>query len=426
LIQIVLGLGFGDEGKGSITDWLVRQSGSRLVVRYNGGPQAAHHVVTPDGRSHCFSQLGAGSFVAEVGTLLSRFVAVDPLALERECTVFRHSGGPDLAGRVAMDERCVVVTPYHRAANRLEERSRGDSRHGSTGRGVGQAVLDARDRLAPIVYARVLSSPRRARRVLEQLRLTKLDIAEQHGAVDSPELETLRDRTLSAQLAERYAAAVTPLEVLEASAAAARLRAHSRAVFEGAQGVLLDPDLGFFPHVTPTRTTVANAVALLAEAGYEGPIQRIGVLRAYSTRHGEGPLPTYDSTWSTSLPESDNSDDGWQGDFRRGPFDAVLARYALAAVGGVDQLALTCVDRLRELDRPTMCTAYQGIGPTAWDDLPLPADRTQQCELTALLRRAQPELRPLGGQPVAAIERRLERKVDIVSSGPSAADKSLP
>ena len=81
-IHIVVGLGFGDEGKGAITDKLVREHNAHTVVRFNGGPQANHRVVTPEGLDHCFSQFGSGTLVPGVRTVLSRFMIVDPLALE--------------------------------------------------------------------------------------------------------------------------------------------------------------------------------------------------------------------------------------------------------------------------------------------------------------------------------------------------------
>src|SRR5262249_12518219 len=112
-------------------------------------------------------------------------------------------------------------------------------------------------------------------------------------------------------------------------------------LFEGAQGVLLDAERGFFPHVTPSRTTVENALGLIAESGAAGSPRRLGVLRAYATRHGPGPFVTHDAELQARLPEVHNVENPWQGPMRVGWFDAVAARYAMAATGGVDAIALT-------------------------------------------------------------------------------------
>src|SRR5512134_2487875 len=112
MIQVVLGLGFGDEGKGSLVDWLARQARSPpLVVRWNGGPQAAHHVVTDDGRTFCFAQIGAGPFVPGARTHLGPEMAVDPYALRVEAEALARAGVPDAA--VTIDPRAVLVTPWH-------------------------------------------------------------------------------------------------------------------------------------------------------------------------------------------------------------------------------------------------------------------------------------------------------------------------
>ena len=118
---IVIGLGFGDCGKGTIVDHLTRAPGAHTVVRFNGGPQAGHNVVLPDGRHHTFSQFGSGTFVGGVQTLLSRFMLVEPYALLNEANHLVQSGVPDPLDRLWIDKRCAVITPAHQAANRLRE-----------------------------------------------------------------------------------------------------------------------------------------------------------------------------------------------------------------------------------------------------------------------------------------------------------------
>src|SRR5579859_3464997 len=134
---IVAGMAYGDEAKGATVDFLCRDLGAGLVVRYNGGHQAAHNVVTPEGLHHTFSQFGSGSFVPGVRTHLSRFMLINPIAMLEEEEHLSLLEVTDMWARTSVHRECVVVTPYHRAFNRLQEISRGHRAHGSCGLGIG-------------------------------------------------------------------------------------------------------------------------------------------------------------------------------------------------------------------------------------------------------------------------------------------------
>ena len=140
---IVVGLGFGDCGKGTLTDALVRRHDADLVVRHNGGAQAAHAVVLADGRSHVFHQFGSGTFIPGVGTFLSRHMLVNPLTLFWEEQELREVGVTDAFERLVLDRNALVTTPFHMAANRLREYARGEGRHGSCGLGIGETTADS-------------------------------------------------------------------------------------------------------------------------------------------------------------------------------------------------------------------------------------------------------------------------------------------
>src|SRR6185295_18463293 len=135
---VVAGLGFGDEGKGTITEFIAKTIGAKIVVRYNGGAQAAHNVVTPDGRHHTFSQFGSGSLVG-AGTHLSKHVIIEPLALMNERRALLKVGGNT---EISINHDALITTQYHRAANRLREILRKDGRHGSCGMGIGETRHD--------------------------------------------------------------------------------------------------------------------------------------------------------------------------------------------------------------------------------------------------------------------------------------------
>jgi Adenylosuccinate synthetase len=163
---IVVDLGYGDAGKGTIVDWLCARSAQsprgaegapgrpvQAVVRFNGGAQAAHHVLArggeraaglrggqPGGEPHAFAQFGSGTFTPGTRTFLSRFMLVDPLALVAEAEHLERLGVPDPFGLVAVDRDALLTTPYHRAANQAREQARGDGRHGSCGMGIGETA----------------------------------------------------------------------------------------------------------------------------------------------------------------------------------------------------------------------------------------------------------------------------------------------
>jgi len=457
-MQVVTGLGFGDEGKGTLIDALARRAhlaagtkgtgSSVLVVRYNGGPQAAHHVVTDHGQRHCFSQLGSGSLVPGVSTLLSRYMLIEPGALLREAAALASLGVAAPLQALSIDTECVIVTPFHKLVNRIEEELRGSLRHGSCGLGVGQAWLDSRNPSLPTLRLVELADSTALRRKLRYMQLVKIDLAEQ--LLDSrPDLRSLA-RYLEAlkradwvdRLAQTYAIFLRSIGRLDdGTGLAAAVRRGDTLLFEGAQGVLLDAERGFFPYVTPSRTTCENALALLAEAGASQKPLRLGVLRAYATRHGPGPFVTHDAELESRLPELHNGKNPWQGPMRVGWFDAVAGRYAVAVSGGCDAVALTSLDRLSGLPSVRVCVAYRGPAGVLRQLPGSPApSREHQMALTELLSTCQPVYQELPGwsavrsgsslaPQVESFLRFLESAegigapISIVSFGPTAADK---
>jgi adenylosuccinate synthase len=421
-IAIVLGLGFGDEGKGSIVDWLIRREsphGHGVVVRYNGGAQAAHHVVAPDGRTHCFAQLGAGSLVPGTRTHMGARVVIDPLALHIEAAALAQAGVPHALGRVTIDPRAVVVTPWHALTNRLREQLRGPRRHGSTGRGIAEAELDA-ERGLPTVRAGDVANHARLLSALKLVRMTKLDQAEQLvGSAGHPLLDQLARTPI-----EPVAAGLEGVFEPGRARLSETLPASDFVVLEGAQGILLDREHGFFPHVATTQATRAAAEQALVELGLgDHPREVWGVTRAYHTRHGDGPFPSESDAWRTRVPEQHNGEGPWQGAFRVGPLDTVLARHGLAKLGAIDRLVVNAVDRIERLDpdTPTLCEAWDVDGQRLRD---LPAEAPSA--LTELAFRARPcNVAPPREAFLARIEAELGRRIDVVGRGPRADQKQL-
>jgi adenylosuccinate synthase len=412
---VVVGLGFGDEGKGSLVDALVRRHGVKHVVRFNGGPQAAHHVVTSDGVTHCFAQFGAGT-LAGASTFLGPEVACDPLALEREAEVLVNAGVTDPLARHTVDERTILVTPMHKLVNRIQEIARGANRHGSCGKGVGQALLDAQHPSRPSVRAADVRSIDGLRKKLRHLQLVKIDMAEQIPGADPELLGELRRNELVEDLIAEYARIFLKVTIDDGTRLKKAL--DQGAVLEGAQGTLLDADRGFFPHVTPSRTTFANADALLGDR----PATRIGALRAYSTRHGAGPFVPHAPPMDAELPEKHNVENPWQGVMRVGWFDLVAARYALSICGAFDGLAVTCLDRLAPYARVRACVSYDGADRIVF---PGPEDRAAQTAATSALGARAPVHEDVTAPIADWIGEALGKPILIRSSGETAADKQL-
>jgi len=432
---IVVDLGFGDAGKGATVDFLVRERRAAGVIRFNGGAQAGHRVVTPDGRSHIFSQLGAGSFVPGARTHLASSVVTHPLAMLFEAEALARAGVTDALDRLTVSPDARVITPFHQAAGRLRELARGDGAHGTCGVGVGEVMrheLAGGSRLRFGDLRLTGAALQTLSGLREELRGALGDAIEAAHPAAASERALLEDPAVGA----RWLEAIQPLLArpgLIAEEGLDRLLAAGPVVFEGAQGVLLDEWRGFHPHTTWSTCTAENAERLLDERGYDGAVTRLGVLRSYGVRHGRGPFPAEDAAWD-GIDEAGNDDRGWQGRFRRGGFDAVLGRYALS-VCPVDGVALTHLDRrgpARVVSAYRAPAVFEGFIRDGSGDVvgirPGPArDLDWQQALGQALAGVVPVWRTVGVQPEALtawVEEALEVPVVLTSTGPSASDRS--
>lgn len=450
---IVIDLGFGDSGKGTIVDYLARTSRVSAVVRFNGGGQAAHNVHTADGRHHTFAQFGSGTFVPGVRTHLSRFVLIDPPALLNEAEHLLKLGVPDALARLSIDEGALVVTPFHKAANRIRESLRGSGKHGSVGMGVGETKADEIAFPYQAVHAGDMRSPET---LVKKFRFfQKLKYDEFHDRLDeigrdaalTDEVRLLSESEMPSMCAVAFWKQAMRLRIVDAAYVRA-LALEGDLIFEGAQGVLIDEWHGFHPYTTWSTATPDNARTLLAEIAFPGDVETIGVVRAYFTRHGVGPFPTEQSFLSLVMPDEHNTFGRWQEGFRLGWFDAVLARYAIRASGGVDALAVTNLDRIRKVPHAKVATAYRLAFPTRderaaivsrpgeTDNVvlveslrkkPFLTDLAYQETLTGIARRAEPLYAEFASPEalVAMLERELRVPVTITSYGPSVGDKRL-
>lgn len=354
----VVGLGYGDEGKGATVDWLCATRKVGAVVRFNGGPQAGHNVLLPDGREHTFSQFGSGTFRG-TPTFLGPRVAIRPDALAREARHLKEVGVPHPFGLIAADSRCLIVTPYHVARQEL-----GDP-VGSCGSGYGEAVVDAKHGAAVRLGMLMDSAPPQPFGVGEILTAQRR-IAERRGCRELPGIE-------EAEAAIRWVADCV-LPVHDTGGWLLRRQLEGPLIFEGAQGVLLDQTHGFHPYTTWSDCTFDGADELARLAHLVEPY-RLGVLRAgMTTRHGPGPHVSE----SPGAPECPNEANGWnrhQGSFRVGWFDAVAHEYA-ARVTQPEGIALTQLDAA---ENETAYVASYVLEGRQFDRFPgMPADFDQR------------------------------------------------
>jgi adenylosuccinate synthase len=403
---ITVGLGFGDEGKGATVDFLARHFEADLVVRYCGGSQAGHNVQLPVGTRHTFAQFGAGTLAPSAPrTYLGPPMIIDPPALLREAGHLAEMGVDRPTSLLAVHPRCLVTTYWHRALNQMRELARGTGRHGSCGQGIGETRSYWLRHGQDAVFAADLRHLDVLRDKLELLRQRAL--LEMQGLVGGIAFEQLRDLELweldseavARQLHESFPSDVT------LSAAVPDCRT---AIFEGAQGVLLDEYRGFHPHTTWSTVTAHHAWELVRQMDVEA-VAVVGITRAYTTRHGAGPLPTWSPDLTARLHDPGNPTNPWQGSLRCGWLDLPLLRYAAAVAGPLDGLVLNHLDQVAGSD----CLVCERYREGTLEAAPAP-NLVWQERLNEQLERAQPVLAPA---TVDGIVARVSEVAPVVSQG---------
>jgi adenylosuccinate synthase len=364
--MVVVGAQWGDEGKGKLVDVLAERAD--WVVRYQGGANAGHTVHIGE-RSFVLHQIPSGIMHPGVRCAIGNGVVLDPETLFVEVDKL-VADGIDVEGRLYVSERAHLVMPYHKL---LDKASAASKAIGTTGRGIGMAyedkvarrgvrVLDLRypDRLRELVAAGVERSNAQLERSGADTRASVDDTMRALATLTPRLLAIAEDVGLCVHRAIKSGAAV---------------------LLEGAQGSLLDIDHGTYPFVTSSNTTVGGAATGVGISPMS--IQSaLGVVKAYTTRVGNGPLPTeLDEPLHTQVRTLGNEFGATTGRPRRcGWFDGVVVRYA-ARINGLTGLAVTKLDVLDTLPRLAICTGYRVDGELHTE---FPAD-------LAMLEQAQPE-----------------------------------
>lgn len=346
--SVVIGAGYGDEGKGLTTDFLASRAATAedpstaLAVRFNGGAQAGH-TVHEGGRRHVFGHVGSGAF-SGAETFLSRFFVCHPMVFPRELAELEALGVNPV---VRVDPSAPVTVPYDVMINQALETARGNGRHGSCGIGFGETIEREENGFA--LHVADLRDALVLRERLERIRAVHLPARlAQFGlpALDKRLLaDTIIDRFIedSSEFLDRVH--IEPIE---------RAVQNRTVIFEGAQGLLLDMDYGAFPHVTRSNTGLRNVVELASDAGLTA-LDVHHITRAYVTRHGAGPL-VHEQPGKPfdAIIDETNAPNAWQGNLRYGWLDLdVLADAVEWDFGTADGalirdrgLVVTCLDQV--------------------------------------------------------------------------------
>jgi adenylosuccinate synthase len=351
IASIVIGSGFGDEGKGLATDHLCCHSQNPLVIRFNGGHQAGHTVVTAGKKRHVFSNFGAGT----LRNAPSYWSAYCTFSLPSMLKEYEHLLTLGTSPVLYVDNRCPVTTHYDVLYNRVLESARGNGRHGSCGLGFGATIerheaanicLYAGELLkADVCAGKLLSIRGYYRKRIEQagFDFDSLD----HDAEDQRFMHYLDQ--LEKLVKQGAVSFVSESGILSSGQ-------WSSFIFEGAQGILLDMDFGYFPHVTRSNTTSKNALAII-DRSLKGTISDAVIhyiTRAYQTRHGQGPMTNENAGIKLVNNHNEtNSFNEHQGSFRTGALDLDQLNYALScdnhfSRGLKKSLLVTCIDQLED------------------------------------------------------------------------------
>jgi adenylosuccinate synthase len=354
----VLGAQWGDEGKGKIVDLLTRRFD--IVARYQGGHNAGHTVYV-NGTKFVLRLIPSGILHAGVVCVIGNGLVVDPQALFAEVDELGRAG-LDVEGRLFVSDKAHLILPYHRDLDLLAEARRGERKIGTTSRGIGPAY---EDKIA-----------RRGIRVGDLVDTASLQQNVRDNVLARNRLvhdSTMDWKTVLDQLVE-IGARLQPLVRDVSLMLAEAMRGGKAILFEGAQGTLLDIDHGTYPYVTSSNASIGGVCTGLG-VGPRAIGAVLGVAKAYTTRVGEGPLPTeLTGEMGNRLRESGNEYGAVTGRPRRcGWYDAVAVRYGVR-INGLDALALTKLDVLDGLEQIDICTAYRYGSRTLTE---FPSDITQ-------------------------------------------------
>ncbi|WP_345970412.1 adenylosuccinate synthase [Sulfurimonas sp. HSL1-6] len=408
--DLIVGIQWGDEGKGKIVDLLAQKYDA--VARYQGGHNAGH-TIWVDGTKYALHLIPSGVLNPEAINIIGNGVVVSPAALIKEMKQFDK-----LEGRLFVSESAHMILGFHEEIDQAKERLRGKKAIGTTGRGIGPAysekIARAGFRLGEL-------------RDIDALVARVLEYFEQNGAIYSAMgIEAPDAAALKAEL-EGFAASLLPYLANTTQMVWELLKKDQNVLLEGAQGTMLDIDHGTYPYVTSSSTIAAGACIGLGISPKDiGKVT--GIVKAYCTRVGNGPFPTEDfGTDGDKLREQGHEFGTTTGRPRRcGWFDAVATKFA-SRINGCDELAIMKLDVLDGFDEVKVCVGYE-VGGEVVDYMPLDLEAATPVyksfpgwERTEGVREwdALPET---ARAYLSEIEKLTETKIGMVSTSPDRND----
>lgn len=365
----VFDLGPGDGGKGGVVHKYATEFDAHTILKV-GGAQGSHGVTTDD-RSFAFSQWGCGTFENIQTHITDRFVMC-PDGLLAEAEALQEVGVSDPWSLLTVDGGAICSTPYHGFSSRIRELLRGDDPRGTIGSGVGQAYRRSFSCPSLTFRAHEFSCGDKAKIAakLKNIRMNEFELLQELGhrnllesdidEYDS-ELKMFNDDGFFDYIVDTYESLFHVLSVVnEVSHIRSTLNVPGTMIVENSHGVLTDNIVGFHPHTSALRTLPKFNYEYFHSHGFSGEYVNIGVHRAYSIRHGAGPLPTHDPSMNEKLlPGSNKDENRYQGKVRVGPLDFLLLRYALRYSGNVDGLAITWFDQVGKKGSWDICNLYE-------------------------------------------------------------------
>ena len=414
----VVGSQWGDEGKGKIIDVLANKAD--YVVRFQGGNNAGHTLVV-DGKKFALRLIPSGVLNPNTINVIGNGIVFDPQGFLEEVEMLKKDNID--TSNIKISDRAHIVFPYHKELDALAEEARGDNKIGTTKRGIGPCYMDKTER-SGIRICDLMDKDVFAKKLKLQVDAKNKLVQGVYGKEAMFDFETIYNEYLGYAEKIRNHVADTSVIVYDA------IKAGKKVLFEGAQGTLLDLDLGTYPFVTSSHP-ISGGFAVGAGVGPNMIKDVVGIVKAYTTRVGEGPFVTeLDNEIGEEIRIKGREFGTVTGRSRRcGWFDAVIVRYA-ARVNGLTSISLMLLDVLTGFDKIQVCTAYK-MGDKIIKDFPASLEDLAKCEpiyeelegwtedITSVERFE--DLPENAKKYVAKIEELIGVSVDMVSVGPNRA-----
>ena len=413
----IVGSQWGDEGKGKVIDYLATQA--NVVVRGQGGNNAGHTLVV-DGKKYALHLIPSGVLNPETINVIGNGIVFDPKGFLEELAKL-NADNIDTKN-IKISDRAHVIFPYHKELDALAEEARGDNKIGTTKKGIGPCYMDKTER-SGIRICDLMDKDIFAKKLKAQIDAKNKIVKNIYGAEEF-DFDAIYNEYLG--YAEQIRSYVDDTSVVVYEA----IKAGKKVLFEGAQGTLLDLDLGTYPFVTSSHPT-SGGFSVGAGVGPNMIKDVVGIVKSYTTRVGEGPFVTELNDETGDKIRTQGREFGTTtGRARRcGWFDAVIVRYA-ARVNGLTSISLMLLDVLTGFDTVKICTSYK-MGDKVLREFPASLEDLAKCEpiyeelegwsedLTGM--ETYEELPENAKKYIAKIEELVGVNVDMVSVGPNRA-----